>query len=74
MGSFSMIRRQFVKYEFVKYEDEKALERVTILVDISGEIPEPQENWAVGSVCIIADDTANSVEYKILNNKRKWVG
>lgn len=69
MGSFSMIRRQFVKYE-----DEKPLERVTIIVDTSGEIPEPQENWAVGSVCIIADDTANSVDYKILNNKRKWVG
>ena len=69
MGSFSMIRRQFVKYE-----DEKAIERVTILVDSTEEIPDPQENWAVGSVCIIADDTAKSLGYKILNNQRKWVG
>ena len=69
MGSFSMIRRQFVKYE-----DEKALERVTILVDSATEVPEPLENWAAGSVCIIADDTANSLGYKILNNQRKWVG
>ena len=69
MGNFSMIRRQFVKYE-----DEKALERVTILVDSTSEIPEPQENWAVGSVCIIADDTANSLGYKMLNKQRKWVG
>ena len=69
MGSFSMIRRQFVKYE-----DEKPLERVTILVDSASEIPQPQENWAAGSMCIIADGTANSVDYKILNNQRKWIG
>ena len=68
MGTVAMIRRQFVKYE-----DEKALERVTILVDSAAEIPEPQENWAAGSVCIIADNSVNSVDYKILNNQRKWV-
>lgn len=42
---------------------------VVILVDTASDIPTVNDAWAVGSLCVIAEDHS----YKILNNEREWV-
>lgn len=42
---------------------------VVILVDTASDIPTVKDTWAVGSLCVIAEDHS----YKILNNEREWV-
>lgn len=42
---------------------------VVILVDAASDIPTVKDAWAVGSLCVIAEDHS----YKILNNEREWV-
>ena len=42
---------------------------VVILVDTASDIPTVNDTWAVGSICMIAEDHS----YKILNNEREWV-
>lgn len=44
------------------------LHKTVILVDTEGDIPEPLNEWAVGSMCMIAEDHT----YKVLNNEREW--
>lgn len=43
--------------------------RVVILADTASDIPEPLEQWAVGSICMIAE----THRYKVLNNEGEWV-
>ena len=42
--------------------------RVVILADTASDIPTVKDAWAVGSLCVIAEDHS----YKILNNEREW--
>lgn len=49
-------------------ENGKVLQRVVILVDTADDVPEADASWAVGSLCVIAEDHS----YKILNNAREW--
>jgi hypothetical protein len=42
---------------------------VVILADTASDIPTVKDTWAVGSLCVIAEDHS----YKILNNEREWV-
>lgn len=42
---------------------------VVILADTASDIPTVKDTWAVGSICMIAEDHS----YKILNNEREWV-
>ena len=37
--------------------------------DTSADIPEPSEDWAIGSVCFIVD----TQEVKFLNSQGEWV-
>jgi hypothetical protein len=53
----------------VKFEDGTFYARVTILVDTESAIPAPEDNWAAGSMCMIADTHT----YKVLNNEMEWV-
>lgn len=41
---------------------------VVILADTASDIPTVKDTWAVGSICMIAEDHS----YKILNNEREW--
>lgn len=50
-------------------ENGKVLQRVVILADTASDIPTVKDTWAVGSLCVIAEDHS----YKILNNEREWV-
>ena len=43
--------------------------RVVILADTASDIPTVKDTWAVGSLCVIAEDHS----YKILDSERKWV-
>lgn len=54
---------------FVNYEGNKAVYRVEIFADTADDVPEPQDVWAVGSMCIIGE----THEYRWLNSERKWV-
>ena len=49
--------------------EEKAYCNVTIFVDNEGDIPEPEETWLPGSMCLIADTKV----IKLLNHERMWV-
>lgn len=42
---------------------------VVILADTASDIPTVKDAWAVGSICMIAEDHS----YKILNSEREWV-
>lgn len=42
---------------------------VVILADTASDIPTVKDAWAVGSLCVIAEDHS----YKILNSEREWV-
>lgn len=42
---------------------------VTISVSAESDIPEPEENWGCGSICLIA----NTHSYKMLNSEGEWV-
>ena len=53
---------------FIRYDGETSRLRVTIMVDTESKIPQPKPEWAVGSICVIADTHT----YKILNNEREW--
>jgi hypothetical protein len=52
----------------VKFEDGTFYARVTILVDTESAIPAPEDNWAAGSMCMIAD----THDFKILDNQGVW--
>lgn len=41
---------------------------VTISVSTENDIPEPEEDWACGSICLIA----NTHSYKMLNSEGEW--
>ena len=42
---------------------------VVILADTASDIPTVKDAWAVGSLCVIAEDHS----CKILNSEREWV-
>ena len=50
-------------------ENGKVLQRVVIMVDAATDIPEPNDAWDSGSMCLVAEDHS----YKILNNEREGV-
>ena len=50
-------------------ENGKVLQRVVILADTADDVPEADESWAVGSICMIAA----THKYKVLNGEREWV-
>ena len=50
-------------------ENGKVLQRVAIQVDTSDDVPEADESWDVGSICMIAATHG----YKVLNSEREWV-
>ena len=49
--------------------DMTSKKRVTIQVDTANDLPTPQNNWAPGSICIIAATHT----YKVLNEQGEWV-
>lgn len=51
------------------YRVEANTYRVTIQVDTANDVPTPQNNWAPGSICIIAATHT----YKRLNEQGEWV-
>lgn len=52
-----------------RYSDGVQMSRVVIMVDAATDIPEPNDAWDSGSMCLVAEDHS----YKILNNEREWV-
>lgn len=48
---------------------ETTLSIVQIIADTAEDVPEPDESWDAGSMCMIAEDHS----FKILNNEREWV-
>lgn len=60
---------KIIDSEFIEILNKTSMIRTTILCDTSADIPEPLENWDVGSICRVA----NERKTLILNNKREWV-
>lgn len=52
-----------------RYSEGVQMSRVVIMVDAATDIPEPNDAWDSGSMCLVAEDHS----YKILNNEREWV-
>ena len=52
-----------------RYSEGVQMFRVVIMVDAATDIPEPNDAWDSGSMCLVAEDHS----YKILNNEREWV-
>ena len=51
-----------------RYSEGVQMSRVVIMVDAATDIPEPNDAWDSGSMCLVAEDHS----YKILNNEREW--
>ena len=60
---------KIIDSEFIKNESKVSCIRVAILCDTSADIPEPENNWDVGSICRVA----NEKKTLVLNNAREWV-
>lgn len=60
---------KIIDNEFVEVRNKTSMIRTTILCDTSADIPEPLENWDVGSICRVA----NEHKTLVLNNEREWV-
>lgn len=44
------------------------IHKTVILVDTEANIPQPKDEWQIGSICMISDTHI----YKILSPERKW--
>ena len=55
--------------EHVAVNGVSTMYRLTIQVDTEADVPTPDDTWAIGSMCLIADGHG----VKILNSKGEWV-
>ena len=59
--------------KFIKFEDNKSVQRVEIVCDTEADLPTPEEidseGFTVGSLAMITD----THEIKILNHAGEWV-
>lgn len=59
--------------KFIKFEDNKSIQRVEIVCDTEADLPTPEEidseGFTVGSLAMITD----THEIKILNHAGEWV-
>lgn len=53
----------------IRYIGDIKRNRIMIQVDTAGDVPDPDESWDTGSICMIAETHA----YKVLNSEREWV-
>ena len=60
---------KIIDSEFIEILNKISMIRVALLCDTSADVPEPLENWDIGSICRVA----NERKTLILNNKREWV-